>query len=166
LKLNACADLEPAHRAYISFGSNIDPAANITRAAALLRQHSPTLSLSACYETRAVGSSSPNFYNMAGRLLTPLSQEALKQQILEPIEAKLGRVRAADKNAPRTIDLDIIIFDDQILDSELWRQVHLALPISELLPELVHPESGETLLQIARRLCQQTPIVSRPQLTF
>jgi 2-amino-4-hydroxy-6-hydroxymethyldihydropteridine diphosphokinase len=166
LKLNASADRETAHWAYISFGSNIDPAENLPVAVDLLREQTAILTLSTCYETRAVGSSSPNFYNMAACLVTPLTPAMLKEHVLGPIETRLGRVRSADKNAPRTIDLDIVVFDQHILDDNLWLHVHLALPFSELLPDLIHPESGETLLQIARRLCQQTPIVSRPQLTL
>jgi 2-amino-4-hydroxy-6-hydroxymethyldihydropteridine diphosphokinase len=147
-------DLSSQHRAYICLGSNIDPETNMRRAVAMLREQAQVLSLSSCYETTAVGSDGPNFLNMAACLLTPLPADILKQQLLRQIEARLKRVREADKNAPRTIDLDIILYDDQVLDDDLWRYPHLALPFSELVPGLRHPGTGETLKQITQRLLE------------
>lgn len=159
-------DQQPLHRAFISLGSNINPAENIRRAVALLREHAEILALSACYETSAVGSDGPNFLNMTVILLTGLDIAGLKTQVLGPIENRLGRVRTEDKNAPRTIDLDIVVFDEQVIDEDLWRRVHLALPLSELLPDLKHPESQQPLREVARRLLEQDAVIPRPELNF
>lgn len=104
------------------------------------------------YQTTAVGSAGPDFLNQAVYLPTPLDAAALKEQVLRPIENQLGRMRTNDKNAPRTIDLDIIIFDGQVTDNELWRRFYLAAPLAGLLPDLVNPQTGEILSETARRL--------------
>jgi 2-amino-4-hydroxy-6-hydroxymethyldihydropteridine diphosphokinase len=140
------------HLAYLSIGSNIEPLRNIPRAIALLREHSPGLALSARYETKAVGNAGPNFINLAVCLTTPLDAAALKRDVLAPIEKALGRVRTADKYAPRTIDLDITLFDGQVVDQELWKRFHLAAPLAELLPGFKNPQTGETLEAVALRL--------------
>jgi 2-amino-4-hydroxy-6-hydroxymethyldihydropteridine diphosphokinase len=165
--LNASTAQTPdgPHQIYLSLGSNIQPAENIRRAVDLLREQAEQIAFSACYETRAVGSSaSPNFYNMAACLTTHLNADTLKHSLIAPIETRLGRIRTADKNAPRTIDLDIIIIDQQVLDPDLWRRVHLALPLSELIPNLINPASEETLLQVAQRLAQMEPVQQRGEI--
>jgi 2-amino-4-hydroxy-6-hydroxymethyldihydropteridine diphosphokinase len=150
--LSASTRPDPQHVAYLSLGSNIEPAQNIARAVELLRGYWPGLRLSEVYETRAVGSAGPNFFNLAACLATALDAAALKTQVLRPIENQLGRVRSADKNAPRTIDLDIILFDGEVLDSELWQRYYLAAPLAELLPELKNLVTGETLRETAQHL--------------
>ncbi len=66
----------------------------------------------------------------------------------------------------RTMDIDIVIFDGQILDGEIWQRVYLALIFAEMLPDLRHPESGETLAETARRLQQQNPAIRHPEMVF
>ncbi len=63
----------------------------------------------------------PNFLNAAVLIETDLTAAELKEQVLQVIERELGRVRTADKNAPRTIDLDIALFGDQVLMTERGR---------------------------------------------
>ena len=70
------------------------------------------------------------------------------------------RVRTEDKNASRTIDIDIILFDGVLLDPDLWQHVHRALPVSELLPDCLSKD-GETLQSVAQRLARSTPIQRR-----
>jgi len=102
----------------------------------------------------------PDFLNAAALIETELGPAALKAQVLQEIEWTLGRVRSADKNAPRPIDLDITLFNDQILDTEhrhipdpdLLCYPHIAVPMADLAPLYVHPESGQTLQQIAERM--------------
>jgi 2-amino-4-hydroxy-6-hydroxymethyldihydropteridine diphosphokinase len=147
------------HRAYISIGSNIDPANNIRQAINLLREEDSHLSVSAAYETRAVGSDGPNFINMAVGLVTRMDAPQLKKDLLTGIETRLSRVRTSDKNAPRTIDLDIVVFDGKVVDEEIWNRVHLAVPLSDLLPGLLHPTANVPLRQVAERLQQTDPVV-------
>jgi 2-amino-4-hydroxy-6-hydroxymethyldihydropteridine diphosphokinase len=157
---------ERLHRVYLCLGSNIDPEENMRRAVALLREHTRVITLSRCWESEAIGSSGPNFLNMAAYIETPLDAAALKEQVLSRIEHQLGRVRTADKNAPRTIDLDITLFDGQVWDPHLWERAYLALTIAELLPEFCHPESGETLPQFATRLQASSPALLRDDVSI
>lgn len=167
--MNASVNRERLHRAYLCLGSNIAPAENMRRAVNLLREQVHLLALSTCWETQAVTSAgspaaAPNFLNAAAYIETDLDPASLKAQVLAQIEQKLGRVRTDDKYAPRTIDLDIIIFDEQVIDAELWERPHLALPFSELLPGLRYAATGETLARVAERLRQGT--AASPLLNF
>jgi 2-amino-4-hydroxy-6-hydroxymethyldihydropteridine diphosphokinase len=169
--LNASASLERSkgevlHRAYLCLGSNIDPEENMRRAVALLSEHTRVIALSRCWESEAIGSIGPNFLNMAACIETPLDVAVLKEQVLARIEHQLGRVRTSDKNAPRTIDLDITLFDGQVRDQHLWERAYLALTIAELLPEFCHPESGETLPQLAARLHATSPALLRDDVSI
>ena len=167
--MNGSEEVEHLHRAYLCLGSNIQPEHNIREAVRLLRERARVTKLSTCWETEAVRGAStlpsaPNFLNIAALVETPLPPGALKEQLLDPIERELGRVRTADKYAPRTIDLDITLFDEQVLDPEIWRRVYLATIMSELLPELRHPESGERLEDLAHRLRESSPAIPRPEI--
>jgi len=148
-------------------GSNIDSQRNMQRAAQQLAAHCTLLALSPVYQTAPVGKTDqPPFLNAAAWIETDLSAAELKEQVLQPIEHALGRVRGTDKNAPRTIDLDITLFNDQVMqigqrhipDPELVQHAHIAIPLADLAPQYRHPETGQTLRQIADRLANTTDI--------
>jgi 2-amino-4-hydroxy-6-hydroxymethyldihydropteridine diphosphokinase len=136
------------HQVCLLLGSNIQPERNIPLAIDQLQNHLSILQISSVWETCAVGSAGPNFLNAALLARTPLGQTALKLQILNPLEAKMGRLRSADKNAARPIDLDIILFDRLILDPTLWQFAHRAVPVSEIQPD-IRKEAGGTLKEAA-----------------
>ncbi len=150
------------NRAFVVLGANIDPEANLAAAVRLLREHAEVdvVATSPVYQTVPVGTlEQADFLNAAVLLRTGLSAGALKAQVLSPIEAALGRVRTADKNAARTIDLDIALFNyevseegRQIPDPDVLVHPHVVLPLADIAPYYVHPESGETLEEIADRL--------------
>lgn len=121
------------------------------------------LSISTAWETPAVGSPGPNFLNTALLIETDLAPEEFKWQVIRPIEERMGRIRTGDKNAPRTIDIDIITWEDQVLDANLWSRAHIALPVSSLAPHLVDPVSGKTLEVIAGELRDSSSAVSHPE---
>ncbi len=165
-KLNATDLPEFEHRAYLCLGSNIDPVENLSKAIAMLGQRTRLLELSTCWESEAVGSPGPNFLNIGAEIATNLSPAEIKEQILSPIEKQLGRVRSADKYAPRTIDLDITVYDGEVRDADIWKRIYLALIFSELLPELRNPQSGESLAETAQRLREKYPAIAHPELAF
>ncbi len=156
--MNASARREEPHLAYLCLGSNIAPAENLPRAVRLLRQQAAVQKVSACWESEAVSSPSmagiqwANFLNAAALIATPLTPAEIKEQVIGPIEQKLGRVRTGDKYAPRTIDLDVTIYDGKVLDADIWQRVYLALIFAELTPGLTHPQTGETIGETAVRL--------------
>ncbi len=156
---------ERAYRkAYIGLGSNIDPANNLSRALEMLARHVIIDEIAHTWETPAVGSRGPNFLNTAAAVRTQLPPSLLKSLVLRRIERELGRVRTTNKNAPRTIDLDILVYEGQVLDPKVWSYAFLAVPLAELLPELRNQETGETLEQAAERLAGVTPLKSRPDI--
>jgi len=164
--LNASTLPDSLHRAYLCLGSNINPAENLRKAVDLLGKRTQLLALSTCWESAAVGSDGPNFLNIGALVAMSLDAIGLKEQVLAPIENDLGRVRSADKYAPRTMDIDIILFDGLVLDPEIWRRVYVALIFAEMIPGLKHPDSGETLAEIAQRLRGKAIATPHPELVF
>ncbi len=140
------------HSAYLSLGSNIHPQENIPRALKGISENLTLLQVSSAWITNAVGTNGPDFINLAVHISTDLDQNALKENILTCIEDDLGRIRTADKNAPRTIDLDIIIFDDNVIDSNLWKLDYLILPFSELIPDYSPFPDGKPLIELATEI--------------
>ncbi len=149
------------HRICLSLGSNIRPELALPEAVRRLHGLFVVESCSQVWETAAVGGDGPNFLNAAVLLRAPYDPAALKDQVLRPLEAEMGRVRGADKNAPRTIDLDVILWDGQVIDEQLWERSHLAVPILEVWPEPVLAPNGESLRAAAARLSRQTAIHPR-----
>ncbi len=149
--MNASALPEP-RLAYLLLGSNIRPEVHLPQALRLLQQRLPVVAVSRVWETPPVGMTGPAFYNAAVGIRTALPPDTLKAEVLRPIEAQLGRVRPADKWAPRPIDLDLVVYGGQVVDLDLWRYAHVAVPLSELLPNLRHPQTDEPLSVWAARL--------------
>jgi len=141
----------PNHQACLLVGSNIRAEENLRLALKRLQEWVVIQRTSSVWETAAVGSDGPDFLNVALLVSTPLDAADLKFQVLRPLEASMGRVRSADKNAPRPIDLDIILFDGETVDGQLWKHAFRAVPVAELVPDL-RSSSGETLKQVAQRL--------------
>jgi 2-amino-4-hydroxy-6-hydroxymethyldihydropteridine diphosphokinase len=148
------------HQACLLLGSNIEPEVNIPRAVDLLQEKVMIHKVSSIWESASVNCCYPDFLNMAAAVSTSLVADEIKEQILRPLEAQMGRVRTADKNASRPIDIDIILFDGNVIDPDLWLQVHRAAPVAELFPEILST-GGEHLRDTARRLAQSTPIQIR-----
>lgn len=149
-----------ARRVIVALGSNVDPGANLPRAVRRLAERFPGLAASRLYATAPVGDpGGPGFLNAAVAVDCALPLADLKHRVLRPLEAELGRVRGADRNAPRTIDLDVAFCGDLVVrdpdaglvvpDPEIVRCAHLALPLADLAPEAVHPLDGRTLGAIA-----------------
>lgn len=146
---------------FVSLGSNIEPEKNLAAAVGMLRAKCPILAVSAQYRTAPQGfTEQADFINMAVKLTTDLQPLAFKQQVLDAIEKALKRVRdPSNRNAPRTIDLDIALWNDQVFDyghkpwhvpdKDITRFAHVAIPLAEIAPDYVHPETGQTLRQIA-----------------
>ena len=153
------AETSNEHLIYLGLGSNIKPKENIVQALLLLRQLVNIEKVSSVWETPPVGfPNGPNFLNAVVLIRSNLILSKLKGKVVYQIESQLGRQRTANKNAPRPIDLDILIFDGKILDEEIWNRAHWAMPLSELMPDLIHPTRGEYLVTIAQKLSEKTSI--------
>jgi 2-amino-4-hydroxy-6-hydroxymethyldihydropteridine diphosphokinase len=160
-------------QAFVSVGSNIDPEENVAKALDLLQQQVIVRALSTVFLTEPVGArNQAPYYNCIVRIETEASPVELKHKVLRHIEAQLGRKRDKDRYAARTIDLDLILYDDVVLSSEemtlpgpdIVFRPYLAEALRELAPELILPGSGLPIRDVAARLKQQgmTPL---PQFT-
>lgn len=163
------------NRAYLSLGSNIDKERNIVRAVEMLAEAVDVVAVSSVYETAPVGDpDQESFLNAAVVVETDDSPEELKREVLTSIENRLGRHRTADKNAPRTIDIDIVLFNDEVLrvgdrmlpDPEVFTQAHLAVPLADVAPDYRHPVTGKTLSEVAAGLIGEGGIVRRSDLSL
>jgi 2-amino-4-hydroxy-6-hydroxymethyldihydropteridine diphosphokinase len=150
------------HRAYLNLGSNIEPELNLQKGVDLLKKYGEIKAISHVWESKSVGYDGPNFLNACVLFLAETEPENLKAEIIHPIEARLGRVRGADKNMPRTMDIDVVLFDEQpIMKAEYWDSAFVIVPLAELLPDFIHPVRKKKLSDCSRQLQDQVWIVKR-----
>ena len=150
--------------AYLSLGSNISPKENIAEALHLLRRYTTVLRVSPVYQSPPQGfSEQERFLNMAVELHTWRCPAEFKSAVIDRIEAELHRARdPQNRNAPRTIDLDISLWNDEVLeygskpwyipDGDITRFAHVAVPLADLAPNYVHPTEGKSLREVAAGL--------------
>lgn len=169
---------EHMNRVFVVLGSNIDKETNLPLAVRFLSKMCHVAAVSPVYETVPVGLlDQPNFFNAAVLVETEMGPIEFKEEVLSKIERRLQRQRTADKNAPRTIDADIVLFNDEVFDygrpggrqrhipdPDLLRFTHVAVPVARLAPDMPHPETGEPLVKIAGRLTKAATQNSRPPL--
>jgi 2-amino-4-hydroxy-6-hydroxymethyldihydropteridine diphosphokinase len=138
------------HTAYIAVGANLgDRVRTISKALALLRQHPEVrvVRFSKLTETSPVGGSpdQPKYLNGAALLHTTLTPDELLKLMLET-ESRLGRTRT-EKWGPRTIDLDLLLYGDCVIDEPhlkvphplMHQRIFIMGPLAEIAPEVVHP---------------------------
>ncbi len=124
------------NRAVISVGSNISPQQSVEAALRILREEQHLLKASTFMLTDPVPPArGAKFLNGAFLIETALEQEDLKNY-LKKIEEKLGRVRGPDKYAPRTMDLDIIVYNGRIVDNDYYEYYFVQRAVKEIMPEV------------------------------
>ena len=151
------------HLAYLNLGSNIEPRVNLVRAVELLRDYGDVLRVSNAWESKPVGAEGPNYLNACVLFRTKLTQIDLKQEVIQPIESRLGRKRSRDKFAPRTMDIDIILFDDKSYNDKHWNYAFVIVPLAETYPEYQNPVTHENIAETATRLRSKVWIETRPE---
>lgn len=136
---------------YVSIGSNIDREQHIRAALAALRNQFSALSVSTVYQTRAVGFESDDFYNLVAGFATEHDVHSVVRA-LRAVEAAQGRRRDADKFAARTLDIDLLLYDDLIINepglklprAEMTRFAFVLGPLAEIAGARVHPTLGKS----------------------
>jgi len=150
------------NRVFLALGSNIDPVRNLTAACDQLAVHGTALVSSRVWETAPIGyHDQPPFLNAAVLLQTPASVRQLRCEVIPTIESQLQRKRdPQNRNGPRTIDIDIALFNREVLecdgccipDPDILTRPFLALTLAELDGDYLHPQTGTTLAEISRKL--------------
>jgi 2-amino-4-hydroxy-6-hydroxymethyldihydropteridine diphosphokinase len=124
------------NRAVIGLGSNINPEENIRRAKDAIAEEFNLIKSSSFVETEPVGfKEQDRFLNGALLIETELDARGLKSW-LKSLEIKLGRSKTDNKNGPRAIDLDILVWNGEVVDEEVYEREFLRRSIKELLPDL------------------------------
>jgi 2-amino-4-hydroxy-6-hydroxymethyldihydropteridine diphosphokinase len=141
---------------YLGLGSNLgDRKQNLVRALDLLSQQVEIEQISSIYETEPVGyKQQPLFLNAVCRVSVGLSPQNLLR-LAKKIEAELGRTPAFP-NAPRSIDIDILFYGDEVVSTRdltiphprLVERAFVLVPLAEIAPELVHPANKKTVKKL------------------
>lgn len=140
--------------AWLSLGSNLEPETNLLAAANALRTHFGGVRFSPVYRTPAVGFEGPDFLNAAAELQTSLDVHALNDW-LHALEDAQGRQRGGPRFGSRTLDIDIVLFDDLVLAGpgnlqlprDELRHAFVLKPLADIAPDKVVPGGQRTLGQ-------------------
>ena len=138
----------PPVTAYVALGANLGDAVQTVRDALAALNALPgtqLLKASSLYRTAPVDSSGPDYINAVAEVSTELTAPDLLRA-LQGIEAAAGRERPY-RNAPRTLDLDVLLYGEASIDSPLltmphprmWERAFVLVPLAEVAPELVSP---------------------------
>ena len=146
-------------RVYLSIGSNIEKEKHIRAGLRELAARYSPLTLSNVYESEAIGFEGDNFYNLVAGFDTGESLDVLCAT-LHAIEQRCGRVRNGVRFGPRTLDLDVLLYGDQILHdaahniphSDIGNYACILQPLAEIAPDEHHPETGATYREMLKHL--------------
>lgn len=136
-------------RVYLSLGSNLEPEKNLRAAIDELRARFGDLLISPIYRTDAVGFEGPAFLNLAVGIDTDLSPDALNHW-LHVLEERHGRRRDVPRWSSRTLDIDIVLFGDLVMQGagnlqiprDELKHVFVLKPLADIAPAATHPVTG------------------------
>lgn len=158
--------------AYLSLGSNLEPEKHLRAALAELRERFGEIVVSPVYRCKAVGFNGPDFLNLAVAIDTDLDPVVLNDW-LHALEDRHGRRRDVPRFSSRTLDVDIVLYDDRVMQGEGHLQLPRAelkhafvlKPLTDIAPGVVHPVSGKTLAQLwAERPAAAAESIERTEL--
>lgn len=140
---------------YISVGSNIDRKKNLRAALAALRARFDHVRTSPVYESVAVGFDGKNFYNLVVEAHTDLTPDQVVQTLRATEDAQL-RDRTQPKFSPRTLDLDLLLYDDLVVQQpefqlprdEIVKYAFVLAPLADLVPQVLHPTLKQTFAEL------------------
>jgi len=151
---------------YLSLGSNLgDRQENLDRALEYLSQRLRMGKVSSVYDTEPLGDSTqPRFLNLVCQVYTRLEPLALLT-LVKGIESKLGRT--GKSGAARTIDIDILLYGDQVIETpklviphpKMTERAFVLVPLDEIAPELVHPTSGKTIRELLGEITEKQGVL-------
>ena len=141
--------------AWLGLGSNVNAEKHIQAAIDALREQFTSVELSPAYTSTAVGFDGDDFINLVARVKTDMSPLALRQY-LRDLEDRYGRNRNVPKFSDRSLDIDILLYDDLVLLSpvleipraEITKFAHVLKPLADLDPDLLHPTERRSMAEI------------------
>ena len=157
-------------RVYLSLGSNREPTRYLRAAIEELRAQFGELSVSPAYRSKSVGFDGADFVNLAVGMDTDLSPEALNDW-LHALEDRHGRRRDVPRFSDRTLDVDIVLYDDLVrrgdghldIPRKELRHAFVLKPIADIAPTLAHPVSGLTMAALwAEFPAESEPLMPEP----
>ena len=139
-------------KVFAGLGSNIDPEDNLHLGVRELRARYGDLQLSAVYRSKSVGFDGDDFLNLVARFETEASPESICKEI-ERIHELAGRDRNDGKWSARPLDIDLLLYDDLVVDdkpvrlprNDVLEYSFVLRPLAELAPEFRHPVTGKTM---------------------
>lgn len=142
-------------KVFIGIGSSVDPERHLRAAVQQLAQRFAPLSLSPVYESEAVGFEGDNFLNFVASFDSEFSLQEIMTE-LKSVEDLLGRDRHQPRFSPRTIDIDLLLYGNQVLNGtplvlprdEITHNAYVLQPLAELAPNLVHPRLKRRMAEL------------------
>jgi 2-amino-4-hydroxy-6-hydroxymethyldihydropteridine diphosphokinase len=143
---------------YVAAGSNVEPERHMGQAVAELERAFPGVRFSSWYRNRAVGFDGADFINLVAGFATALPVHAVLER-LHAIETRCGRPRDAPRWAPRSMDLDVLLYGGLVCEEpglklprpDLVKRAYMLGPLAELAPGVVHPTTGLTVGELWHR---------------
>ena len=144
-------------RVYVGIGSNIEPGKNIRKGIRALQERFGALVISPVYESEPVGFTGDNFYNLVAGFDSHETCEAVAAALYE-IEAGFGRSRDNVRLLPRTLDLDLLLYGDQVIETgdmqlprtDILDYAFVLKPLADLAGDQLHPVAGRSYRDLWR----------------
>jgi len=141
--------------AWLGLGSNVNAETHIRAGIKELKEKFDNVSLSPAYASTAVGFDGDDFINLVARVETELHPLELRRY-LRDLEDRYGRKRNVPKFSDRSLDVDVLLYDDMVIYSpvleipraEIMKFAHVLKPLADLGPELVHPIERRNMAEI------------------
>ena len=156
---------------YVAAGSNVTPLDNLRRALDELEQRFGALSVSSAYRNRPVGFEGADFVNLVLGFASDRPLESIVAE-LHAVEALCGRPRQTPKWGPRAMDLDVLLYGDEVGEvagcvlprPDLLRRAYMLGPLAEIAPGLRHPVLGRTMAELWREFPREDHLLTRIEL--
>jgi 2-amino-4-hydroxy-6-hydroxymethyldihydropteridine diphosphokinase len=153
---------------YVAAGSNVEPERRMEQAVAELARGFPGVRFSSWYRNRAAGFEGDDFINLVAGFSTALPVHAVLER-LQAIEGRCGRGRDAPRWAPRSMDLDVLLYGDLVCEEpglrlprpDLLKRAYMLGPLAELAPQVVHPTAALTVGELWSRFDREAHPLER-----